>query len=94
MTNWHVVHDSRVETPPALEENTSSTTVYERRNVRQETADDGMDGEVTQWVYEQREYTKDEYQMLQLMTVSLAAGGIYQLRADIDFLAVMQDVEL
>ena len=65
MTDWKTVHDSRAEQPPVIDMTTSETTVYERRNIRQETAPGPMGGDtVTEWVYEEREYTRAEYEML------------------------------
>ena len=73
MTDWKTVHDSRAEQPPAIDLTTSETTVYERRNIRQETVLGPMEGDtVTEWVYEQREYTRAEYDML----VSPAIQGV------------------
>ena len=67
MTDWKTVHDSRTPTPEALDATSSSSTVYERRNIRRETVTVGG-GEnaaaAEQWVYEQREYTQDEYAMM------------------------------
>lgn len=62
MTKWYEVHDTRAERPQELDTATSATTVYERRNIRQETTEDAGTGEsLTQWVYEQREYTREEW---------------------------------
>lgn len=64
MKDWKEVHDSRAEKPTALDTTSSSSTVYERRNIRQETREVTMGDEaqtVTEWVYEQREYTRAEY---------------------------------
>ena len=73
MTDWKTVHDSRQDEPPVIDTTTSETTVYERRNIRQETAPGTMEGDtVTEWVYEQREYTREEYDML----VSPAIQGV------------------
>ena len=67
MTNWKTVHDSRATTPEARDTTSSSSTVYERRNVRRETVTVGG-GEnaaaAEQGVYEQREYTQEEYAMM------------------------------
>ena len=67
MTDWKTVHDSRTPTPEALDATSSSSTVYERRNIRRETVTVGG-GEnavaAEQWVYEQREYTQEEYAMM------------------------------
>ena len=73
MTDWKTVHDSRAEQPPVIDMTTSETTVYERKNIRQETTTGPMEGEtVTEWVYEEREYTREEYDML----VSPAIQGV------------------
>lgn len=67
MTDWKTVHDSRSTTPETLDATSSSSTVYERRNIRREAVTVGG-GEnaatVEQWVYEQREYNQDEYAMM------------------------------
>lgn len=67
MTDWKTVYDSRSTTPEALDATSSSSTVYERRNIRRETVTvGGGDDAATmeQWVYEQREYTQEEYAMM------------------------------
>lgn len=80
MKTWHEVHDSRVERPLELETGTSATTVYERRNIRQETIEDPMTGgNVTQWVYEQREYTREEWNAMNspaTKTILEAVAGV------------------
>lgn len=67
MTDWKTVYDSRTTTPEALDTTSSSSTVYERRNIRRETMTVGG-GEnaaaAEQWVYEQREYIQEEYAMM------------------------------
>ena len=67
MRTWHKVHDSRTERPLELDVTSSAATVYERRNIRQETVEDVTGdgtGSVTQWVYEQREYTREEWNVM------------------------------
>lgn len=82
MTDWKTVHDSRPTTPEALDATSSSSTVYERRNIRQETRSVGIgdtDATVTEWVYEQREYTREEYDMMRapaIQSVQQALSGI------------------
>lgn len=64
MTDWKKVRDSRTEEPAELDTTSSTTTVYERRNIRRETRTYDVGDhteEITEWVYEQREYTKEEY---------------------------------
>lgn len=82
MTDWKTVHDSRNTTPEALDATSSSSTVYERRNIRRETVVDGIgdtDATVTEWVYEQREYTREEYDMMRapaIQNVQQTLSGI------------------
>jgi len=64
MKDWHEIHDSRVDQPAVLDTTSSTAVVYERRNIRQETREITMGGEVqtvTEWAYEQREYSREEY---------------------------------
>lgn len=82
MTDWKTVHDSRSTTPEPLDATSSSSTVYERRNIRRETVTVGG-GEnaatAEQWVYEQREYARAEYEMMRapaIQRVQQALSGI------------------
>lgn len=74
MTQWHEVRDSRVERPDELDTESSSAVVYERRNIRQEErqAESGEAGTVTEWVYDQREYTQEEWSQEQTVKRALA----------------------
>lgn len=76
MTTWHEVRDSRLSTPEEVDTNSSSFVVYERRNIRQEErqAEAGETGTVTEWVYEQREYTREEWNQEQ--AIKRALGGL------------------
>ena len=77
MTTWKTVHGDRQ--PAVLDTTSSSFVVYERKNIRQETVTD-MDGtQRTEWVYEEREYTKDEYNMM----LSPAIQGVQQVLSEI-----------
>ena len=82
MTDWKTVHDSRTTTPEALDGTSSSSTVYERRNIRREAVTvGGGEGTATmeQWVYEQREYTREEYDMMRapaIQSVQQTLSGI------------------
>ena len=82
MTDWKTVYDSRTTTPETLDATSSSSTVYERRNIRQETRSvciGDTDATVTEWVYEQREYTREEYDMMRapaIQSVQQALSGI------------------
>lgn len=63
MTQWITVHDSRTERPEPIDLVSSPTTAYERKNIRQEETPDGE----TEWVYEQREYTMQEFAALKTL---------------------------
>lgn len=91
MKDWKEVHDSRVERPATLDADSSQTTVYERRNIRQETREVTMGGEiqtVTEWVYDQREYTRAEYDDL----TSPATRAIMQEMSGIELSLVEKDL--
>ena len=82
MTEFKTVRDSRTERPPEIDTTSSAFMVYERRNIRQEEVEIGTGGDkttVTEWVYEQREYTKDEYAMM----LSPAIQGVQQVLSEI-----------
>lgn len=82
MTEFKTVRDSRIERPAEID-TTSAVKVYERRNIRQETTETDMGGEkisVTEWVYEQREYTRDEYALM----LSPAIQGVQQSLSEIE----------
>lgn len=88
MTDWKTVHDSAEVQPAAIDTTSSETTVYERKNIRQETrsADTGdTDATVTEWAYEQREYTREEYAMM----LSPAIQGVQQALSDIELAIAM-----
>ena len=74
MTQWHEVRDSRVERPDELDTESSYAVVYERRNIRQEErqTESGTQGITTEWVYDQREYTKEEWSQEQAIKRALA----------------------
>lgn len=77
MTDFRTVHDSRTERPEPIDTTSSESTVYERQNIRQETRTDEMGGEareITEWVYEQREWDRAEYEA----TISPATQAIMQ----------------
>lgn len=92
MTQWHEVRDSRGTHPDALDTTSSSAVVYERRNIRQETQESSMGDNmetVTEWVYEQREYTQAEYTQL----TSPATQAIMQAISDVELSVAMQGLE-
>lgn len=88
MTDWKTVHDSRTTTPEALDATSSRSTVYERRNIRREAVVNGIgdtDATVTEWVYEQREYTREEYDMMRAPAIQ----GVQQTLSGIELAIAM-----
>lgn len=82
MTNWREVHSSAIERSTELDTTSSEAVVYERRNIRQETREMSMGNAtltVTEWVYEQREYTQSEYAAMKspaVQSIMQAVSGI------------------
>lgn len=92
MIDWKEVHDSRAEEPAALDTTSSATTVYERRNIRQETRKVAAGEEpqtVTEWVYDQREYSREEYAQL----TSPATKAVMQAISDLELSVAMAGIE-
>ena len=92
MTDWKEVHDSRAEQPAVLDTSSSPSTVYERRNIRQETKEVTMGEEtqeVTEWVYEQREISAAEYAEM----TSPATKAIMQAISDVELKVAMAGIE-
>lgn len=92
MTDWKEVHDSRAEQPAVLDTSSSPTTVYERRNICQETREVTMGEEtqeVTEWVYEQRELSAAEYADM----TSPATKAIMQAISDVELKVAMTGIE-
>ena len=61
MKDWKKVHGSQAEQPPEFDTTSSSTTVYQRRNIQRVTIEniDGTKSEL--WEYEERKMTREEY---------------------------------
>lgn len=92
MTEWKEVHDSRADEPAALDTTSSAVVVYERRNIRQETREVTTGDQpktVTEWVYEQREYSREEYAAL----TSPATKAVMQAISDLELTVAMSGVE-
>lgn len=71
MTDWKKVTGTQTERPEEIDRTSSPSTVYLRRNIEQvEREVEGADGEtqtVTEWQYEEREMTVEEYENMALM---------------------------
>ena len=92
MTDWKTVHDGAAVQPAVIDTTSSETTVYERKNIRQEERSVGLGDNaatVTEWVYEQREYTREEYAQMH----SPATQSIMQAISDLELSVAMIGVE-
>ena len=71
MTNWRKVTGTQPERPDEIDRTSSPSTVYLRKNIEQvEKEVEGTDGEkttVTEWQYDEREMTVEEYENMALM---------------------------
>lgn len=71
MTDWKTVTGTQPERPEEIDKTSSPLTVYLRKNIKQvEREIEGSDGEsqtVTEWQYEEREMTVEEYENMALM---------------------------
>ena len=70
--------------PKELDLTSSNTTVYVRSNIIPEERTQ-MNGEtITMYVYDETEYAKAEYESL----------VVAQTRADVDYIAILQEIKL
>ena len=71
MTDWKTVAGTQQEKPEEIDKTSSPLTVYLRKNIKQvQRQIEGTDGEariVTEWQYEEREMTVEEYENMALM---------------------------
>lgn len=71
MKDWKKVTGTQQERPEEIDRTSSPTTVYLRRNIEQvEKEVEGSNGDVqtvTEWRYEEREMTVEEYENMALM---------------------------
>lgn len=76
--------------PDTVDTTSSKTVVFLRRNIKEVTRTD-EEGETTVFEYEETKLTKEEYE--KYLQVAEAVN-MRQIRADVDYLAIMLDVEL
>lgn len=94
MTNYIETRSSATVRPEAIDTTSSKYYVYERKNIRQETRqEDTMGGnepvEITEWVYDERQYTKDEYANLNSASTQMIMQTLSDVQADV---ALMNEV--
>lgn len=67
MKEWKEVFGTEATKPEEFDVTASPTTVYQRRNIRQETKTEADGKKVTGWQREERELTLEEYGQLKLV---------------------------
>lgn len=86
MTDWKKVQGSQEEKPMEFDTASSGVVVYQRRGIEHVETEDFIG-----WEYEEREMSREEYAMLR---AEVQQEQIDQMRADIDFISAMTDIEL
>ena len=80
MKDWKTVTGTQPECPAEVDRESSPTTVYLRKNIRQVEQKEAEDSEktVSMWQYEEQELTAQEYESMILMqqVVSENTSGI------------------
>ncbi len=93
--NYRIVEGFQPEKPQEIDEESSKTTVYLRRNIQQVPNDD-INGNITSgfhWKYEEAQLTKEEYNIYSDL-IEENKKTKDELQSKIDYLAIMGDVEM
>lgn len=78
--------------PELIDTTSSKTTVYLRKNITEKQRTDEMTGEIiTCYEYDEAKMAKAEYEQYKMQ---LAILDVRQMRADIDYIALMTSVNL
>ena len=71
MTDWKKVTGTQPERPEEIDKTSSPATVYLRKDIKQVEreieGDDGQKTTVTEWQYDEKEMTVEEYESMMLM---------------------------
>lgn len=84
MTNWKTVRGDHA--PALLDTTSSADTVYERRNVREETVHISEGVSVKGYIYEERTYSRVEYEQLTSPATQTIMQGMSALELQIAML--------
>jgi len=91
MTDFKKVQGSQEEKPKEFDTETSAVVVYQRRNIERVTVEN-PDGTTTElWEYDEREMTREEYA---IVVAESQQEQIDQIRADIDYISAVAEIEL
>lgn len=87
---WKEHEGYQQEKPLSVDTDSSPTTVYLRRNIREvpNIGPDGEEGEGTHWKYEEAELTPDEYALFSTQVKQ------EDLEAQVQYVAMMTGVDL
>lgn len=85
MTDWKITRSSSPNKIEEIDINSSNYYVYERRNIHQEQFEH-MGETYTEWVFEERAYTKEEYDSLNSLTTQLMMQQMNDLQVEIALL--------
>lgn len=94
MTEYKDIHASSEEAANALIVGT--TTVYVHENVRKVALTDEEGNELEdqyEWIYDEKQYSKDEYIKLMANKGNSTADVAEGTRADVDYLMLLSDVD-
>lgn len=91
MKDWKKVQGSQTEKPAEFDTTTSEVVVYQRRNIERVTVENPDGSTVELWEYEERELTHDEYAIVRAEAQQEQTD---QIRADVDFISAMTEIEL
>lgn len=79
-------------TPELIDTTSSKTTVYLRKNITERQRTDEITGSTTTYYeYDEAKMTKEEYEEYKMQ---LAILDVRQMRADLDYIALMTGVDL
>lgn len=93
--DYRIVEGFQPERPMEVDETSSRTTVYLRRNIEEvpNIDTDGNPSEGTHWRYEEAQLTREEYKIYsELMEESKKIQEDFQ--SQIDYISIMTDVEM
>ena len=83
MTDWKQVRGTQSEKPLEVDSSSSTSTVYLRRNI-EEVEVEVSDSKVKMWQYEERELTREEYAVYQMIEESTKTITSFQKQEVID----------
>jgi CII-binding regulator of phage lambda lysogenization HflD len=84
---WKKVRGTQLEKPQSIDETSSKSVVYLRRNIERKTVYEGMDA-VKVWEYEEAQLTPGEYIEYRAALAELESPAMQQLKTDNEALSL------